>query len=274
MSQILRVKVMVIAIGFMAGGWSVNLVNAEDKQAIDQVQAKDKAVKLTSQPTKSTATLQPKEIKQPFYPAVPKRTQEIQQALNSDTKCDFPDVPLSEVLQSLQTQHGINMYLDAQALKEQGLTADEPINVSLNGISLKSALNIILEPIGLDYVIDNEVLKITTAEKVARTFKVRIYPVADLCNSPEDYQALENLILNTCLTTGKPQPKYYPVGDLVIGGAGSIKTPLPSGTGTIAGTVKALVINQTDRVHTKITDLLSQLRQVRKDQAGISPEKN
>lgn len=263
MSWILKTKYFVIAISCLAAGWFVVSANAENKQAIDKVQSEEVTVELTSQPAKPTAKPQRKEIKQTFYPAVTKRTQEIQKALDADTKCDFPDVPLSRALQSLQTEHGINIFIDAQALEEEGLTVEELINVSLSGLPLKSALNIILKPIGLDYVIDNEVLKITTTDEVARTFKVRIYPVADLCDSPQDYQALENVIRNTCLATGKPWSKYYPVGDLTIGNIGNIKMSLPSGTGTVSVVpqCKALVINQTDRVHIKIADLLTQLRQ-------------
>lgn len=274
MNRSSRVKFIVIIMSCFAAGWLVVSLSAEDKQTVDKVQSEEVAVELASQPEKSTAMLQSKEIKHPFYPALTRHEQEIQAALQSKTNFNFPDVPLSKAIGTIQNQHGINIFIDALALQELGLTVDEPINVSLSGISLKSALNIILNPIGLDYVVNNEVLKITTTDDVTTTFKVRIYPVADLCDSPEEYQALENVIRNICLTTGKP--KFYPVGDFVIGGPGNKKIPFRSKVETISVVpqCKALVINQTDRVHNSIVGLLNQLRQVRKDQAGVSTETN
>lgn len=260
MKQILRTKLMIVAVCSLAAGWFVIAANAEVKQS----------AKTTVQAADSLAVPQLKEIKQAFYPALTKGEQEIQKALNTITEGEFPDIPLGKAINSFQTQHGINIFLDARALEQEGLTADEPINVSLRGISLKSALNIILKPIGLDYVVDNEVLKITTADDVARTLNVRIYSVADLCDTPDDYEALENVIRNTCLDL---RQKNWSADGLVIGSPNTQPIPQRNPTISVVPQCKAIVINQTDRVHTKIVDLLSQLRQVRKDQEGLLAEK-
>ncbi|QDT91254.1 hypothetical protein Pan161_29100 [Gimesia algae] len=216
------------------------------------------------------------QIIQPFYPPLTRSEETIQKELNTKTKADFPHVPLSEVMDFFQNQHGINIYLDALALKQDGLTVEEPVNVSLSGISLKSAFDIILRPIGLDYVIDQEVLKITTIEEANRILKVRIYPVADLGNSPEEFQALENVIRNTCLPSSATRQKTYPVDDLVIGGSRKStrksKVQYSSRSISVVPQCQALVVNETDRVHFKITELLSQLRQVSKAQKGQSSE--
>lgn len=260
MKQTLRQKLMVVAVCSLAAGWFAITANAEVKQS----------AKTTLQAADSLAVPQLKEIKQAFYPALTKHEQEIQKALNTNTEGDFPDIPLGKVINSFQTQHGINIFLDARALEQEGLTADEPINVSLSGISLKSALNIILKPIGLNYVVNNEVLMITTADDVARTLNVRIYPVADLCDKPDDYQALENVIRNTCLDLRK---RNWTAAGLIMEGPHAQPIPQRNPTISVVPQCKAIVINQTDRVHTKIVDLLSQLRQVRKDQEGLSAEK-
>jgi len=182
--------------------------------------------------------------------------QATQKELDTETKADFRNAPLVEVMVFIQKQHGVNISLDGQALKQIGLTAKEPVNVSLNGIKLKSALDIILKPLGLDYVIDGEVLKVTTIEEANRTLNVKLYPVADLCNSPEEFQALENVIRNTCLP---PQARQ------------SLAHSMTSSISTVPQ-CQALVVNETDRVHLKISELLSQLRQVRKDQASLSSD--
>lgn len=282
MSWILRKKNIVGMLGCLAASWFVLAVNAEDKPGKTETKTtvtktSDWPVKFTvkHQVAKPTDAQQKYEVKQAFYPALTKREQYIQEALNTITECEFSNIPLSEVLNSLQRRHGVNVFLDTMGLGENGLTTEEPINVALSGITLKSALNIILKPIGLDYVVDNEVLKITTADKVAHTFKMRIYPVADLCDSPEDYKALENVIQNTCLENKSRPSKHYPVDDLVFGGPGKKQVLLKNGSASISVVpqCKAIVINQTDRVHEKIVELLTQLRQVRDDQEGQATKK-
>lgn len=268
MFWILRTKRFVLAIGCLAVGGLVVSVNAEEKPQETVTKTSNWPVKFTVKEAKPAATQQKHEIKQPFYPALTKREQHIQTALTADTECNFPDVPLSKAMDALQAQHGVNIYLNALALKEEGLTADEPINLALSGVSFKSALDIILEPLGLTYVVDGEVLKITTQKEAARTVKVRIYPVADLCKTQDEYQALEGVIEKTCIFTSRSRVKYSPASDLVLGGRGEKKTSLGSVAASISVVpqCQALVVNETDRVHTKIVDLLTQLRQVRKDQ--------
>ncbi|WP_417377003.1 hypothetical protein [Gimesia maris] len=227
------------------------------------------------QTQKQTADSEIKSI-QLFYPPLTKHAQTIQRELNAETKADFSDTPLTEVTGFFQNQHGINIFLDALALEQVGLTAKEPVNVSLSGIQLMSALDIILRPMGLDYVIDQEVLKITTIEKANRTLAVRIYPIADLGSSPEEFAALENVIRNTCLPPSSMRQKTYPVDDLVIDDSGlsTGKSSLPDSSRSISivPQCQALVVNDTNRVHFKISELLNQLRQVRKAQTSLKSE--
>jgi hypothetical protein len=57
---------------------------------------------------------------------------------------------------------------------------DEPINRTLSGITLRSAMKIILEPLGLTYIIEDEVMKITTIIAADEKLSSRVYPVGDL----------------------------------------------------------------------------------------------
>ncbi|MFP6701514.1 MAG: hypothetical protein VB861_07190, partial [Planctomycetaceae bacterium] len=83
-------------------------------------------------------------------------------ALDDETEFEFVDLPLTDVVEYLKQQHNIQIILDEQALLDEGIQPDEPINMSLSGISLRSALKIILEPLALTYVIQYEVMRITT----------------------------------------------------------------------------------------------------------------
>ena len=176
------------------------------------------------------------------------------------------------------------MFLDALALKEKGLTVDEPVNVSLSGIPFKSALDIILKPLGLTYVVDGEVLKITTQEEADHTFKVRIYPVGDLFPLRENYatfqewegavQAFEEAIQIACLEITHPrQQKKSSASGLMQEGARTQNFQQRTLTIRLVPECKALVVNETDQVHAIIVELFTQLRQVRKDQERQSSEK-
>ena len=68
----------------------------------------------------------------------------ILRALDDETELEFVDLPLSDVVDYLKQQHNIQIILDEQALLDEGIQPDEPINMSLSGISLRSALKIIL----------------------------------------------------------------------------------------------------------------------------------
>ena len=75
----------------------------------------------------------------------------------------------------------VNLYLDPKGLAEEGVTTDTPVTIELrHEIMLKSALNLILEPLHLSYVIKDEVLKITSEQMRDGQVYTVTYNVADL----------------------------------------------------------------------------------------------
>jgi len=107
----------------------------------------------------------------------------IREALQEDTEFNFVDTPLIDALQIIGEQHGINIRPDTLVLEEAGVPTDEPVNLIISGISLKSALKIMLENMPneeLTWVVEDEVMKITTTTKADEITPTRVYPVADL----------------------------------------------------------------------------------------------
>src|SRR5947207_13833433 len=93
----------------------------------------------------------------------------------------FTNRPLSEVMDTLGRMTGINVYLDPQGLNAEGVTTDTPVTLNLTQpISLKSALNLVLGPLGLSYVIQSEVLRITSEQTRDSNVYAKAYYVADL----------------------------------------------------------------------------------------------
>jgi hypothetical protein len=106
--------------------------------------------------------------------------EKIRKALTDPTSIEFVETPLQDVVDYLKDLHGIEIQLDAKALEDAATGSDAPVTANLKGITLRSALRLMLSKMDLTYVIEDEVLQITTAEKAGTKLVTRVYPVADL----------------------------------------------------------------------------------------------
>lgn len=233
--------------------------------------------------------------KQTFFPELTKFEKEFQEQLNQPLDVEFFDTPLNDVINFIQESTGGNFIIFANDLGEEGLTIEEPVTISLSNVSLKTTLEMILNPIGLTYVVDRDIVKITTWLKASEMWKTRVYPVADLCQTPVDYLVLESVIKNANLgkwrelklktEPSQPTGKSNQNATGGLGGGGTAGKGFfqvfdemgidPSvahslyhqeGTGGTMSFVpqsKSLVISQTYQAHNAIVELLTQLRQAR-----------
>lgn len=111
------------------------------------------------------------------------RTEEekrIERSLSRQISLHFHRSKLAEVVKHIATTADINVVLDNLGLEDEAVSTDTPVTIDVDGIMLKSALNLILKPLNLDYTIEDEVLKITSKMRQQGRLQVRAYPVADL----------------------------------------------------------------------------------------------
>lgn len=101
-------------------------------------------------------------------------------ALDDESSCNFADTPLADAIQFLSTQHEIPILLDNAALEGAGAATDAPITLTLSGVPLRSVLNIMLKSLQLTYVIQDNVMFITTVDEANQRLQTRVYPVGDL----------------------------------------------------------------------------------------------
>jgi hypothetical protein len=101
----------------------------------------------------------------------------IEKALSGATTLKFIETPLNDVVGYLADLHGIEIQIDNKALKEAGSSASTAITLSASNVKLRTALWLMLQPLNLAYVINEEVLLITTEEKAAK-LNAKLYPVA------------------------------------------------------------------------------------------------
>jgi len=107
--------------------------------------------------------------------------QEIEKSLGKQVEVNFKNQPLSEVIDVLSKMSGINIVLDPRGLHAEAVTSDTPVTFDLHKpIMLKSALDLILGQLELSYVIQSEVLLITSKDMRDSHTYTRVYYVADL----------------------------------------------------------------------------------------------
>ena len=180
----------------------------------------------------------------------------IREALNQPAQFDFVKTPLKDVADSLKKSHQIEIQLDSPALKEAGVDESTPVTKTLKGISLRSALKLLLDELQLKYVIHNEVLLITSPTKAESDeyMEIRVYPVTDLVlpdrDGSVDFGPLKDVLTNTVAT------KTW----LDYGGTGTLSE-------IVIGNRLLLVASQTQEVHEEIEDILKLLRKA----AGLKP---
>lgn len=104
----------------------------------------------------------------------------IEQSLSKRISLHEDQVPLADVVKKIQAVADVNIVLDTPGLEEEGVHSNTPVSIDVDGIQVKSALNLILGRNNLAYTIDNEVLKITSRIRQQGELVVATYPVADL----------------------------------------------------------------------------------------------
>lgn len=140
----------------------------------------------------------------------------------------FEETPLRDAIAIIRDTHELPMQLDIKALEEAGIDLDMPVTADIADVSLRSALRLMLRDLDLAYLVQHEVVLITTLERAQENPVVKVYPLA-----PEiDMPALIDLVQSTIAPTSWD----------AAGGSGAIR-PFDGELGT------GLVVSQTDEVH-------------------------
>lgn len=173
---------------------------------------------------------------------------------------DFTEQPLNDVINMLQEDYGIPILLDKPALDTSGLREDEMVTIRLHGISLKSALRRMLKNLNLTYVVEDEVLLITTPDEANKKLITCVYDARGLAEKPPmtrgsaahaDFDPLIDAI-NACIA----HDTWNDNGS----GEAEIRSVAPG----------LLIISQTRAVHEEIRDLLAAIREMREKQQADS----
>jgi len=172
---------------------------------------------------------------------------------------------LEDFVNYLNDQTSLEFAFDEPALDELGISLDSPIHVDRTGkVTVRNALRRILALVDpeLTFMIQNELLTITTKEKESENLATGMFDVADLC-------------IDCACANGKLRSDYHPLVNLITvmvepdsweeaGGAGRIAVFKIDG-------LLSLVVSSTYDVRERIEALLEALRKMRHPGALIGP---
>lgn len=157
----------------------------------------------------------------------------IREAMGKRTSVSFVELPLTEAAEHLGQAFDITILIDNRALEEIGLSAEEPADVKLRDVSLRSILRLMLKDLDLTYMVKNEVLMITTIEAAEANLITRAYRLPH-CMQGDPDSAIDAI-----------QSTVFPDTWDVLGGPSTIR---------LVNSV--LVISTTERVHEDAIDMM------------------
>jgi hypothetical protein len=121
-----------------------------------------------------------------------KPEQRISEALDQQVDFNIEPQSLKDALDFIAARYQIPIVPDTKALEDANVDLSAEVHGSYPGIKLRNLFKLLLEQMSqpLTYVIEDEVLKITTVDKANEKLSIRMYPVGDLIMGPQQLQAL------------------------------------------------------------------------------------
>lgn len=234
-------------------------------------------------PARIPATAAPATMpKVEFWPQLSEREQMILTRLEEEVTFDFTDESLSGVIETLMERHGFDIIVDKVKLEEESIMMDATdVSLKLHDVPLRSALRLLLRQKNLVYVIENDVLTITTKADYETERLTRTYPVRDLTG---DETAAFHLLMDA-IRQGVTPGAWRDLSQPSSSGYAAPSAASPAGNGPqppVANAVSActismvpasgsLVIRQSRDGHEEVLSLLRALRKAQTDSAHRDP---
>jgi hypothetical protein len=116
----------------------------------------------------------------------------ISEALDQTVDFTIDPEPLKDAIDFIAQRYSIPIMLDAKTLEDASIDTSAEVKMPVTNIKLRNMLKLLLEqlPTPLTYVIEDEVMKITTVEKANEKLQIRMYPVGDLVLGPDQLKML------------------------------------------------------------------------------------
>lgn len=93
--------------------------------------------------------------------------------------------PLDRIITELAATHQIPVWIDQETLKDEGISFEQQVTTQLKDMRIESALSHLFRPLELTWIVEDEVLKVTTVVRAAELLQTRVYDVRDLARRIE-----------------------------------------------------------------------------------------
>ncbi len=194
------------------------------------------------------------------------KERELERRLNVPITVDFADIALDHALDRIRQSSGLTIIVDRAALEEEGIDLQRPVTLNLEDVTVKSVLNVLLRSVHLTWVIQDEVVQVTTWKQSRGKLLQRTYSVADLVVPIPNFSTPfpEDATSGTAAPPSPPKTDEQRLIRLIVSTIEPSSWSEVGGRGTIEyfPLGMALVINQTADLHEQIAELLDALRRL------------
>jgi hypothetical protein len=182
------------------------------------------------------------------------------ETLSSPTSLVCKNVALDKVVEYLARLHRIEIQIDRKALEAEGIAADTPVTESLEGISLRSALRLLLRDLELNFVMQGGRVVVTSEVRAEEQFFDAAYPVGDLvgARAAAGTMRLDTIGLVTAIRNAIA-PESWKGGE--SDGQGTIRAVPP-------GESQFLVVHQNGPTQQRVVDFLENVRYMVRSKGG------
>jgi hypothetical protein len=184
----------------------------------------------------------------------------ILKALNTPITVNFRNSQLKDVIEYLQTVAGVSILIDHEGLTDVEASYDTPITLNVKGVTARTVLRKVLAEIGMTYVIKEETIQATSAERAKKLMVVRRYYIGDLVGNGGALTQLSGLPLTPLANQQAQGLQVTQTVNLLID---MIKSSVDSqswqgegGDGTISfhAPSMSLVIKQSAEIHAQLAN--------------------
>ncbi len=163
----------------------------------------------------------------------------IERAMDDILAVDFRETQLKDALEFIGALQNLTFQYDTDALRMERINMDQPITLTLKDFPLRILLKLLLEPVAMEWIIQDGAIVITTRSKAENQVSAWRYDVNDLIAAEIPADALASTV------AAMVAPESWKSS----GGQGSMEI---DGDG--------LLVLQTGPVHRKLRSLLRQFR--------------
>ncbi len=153
---------------------------------------------------------------------------------------DWQETPLKDALEHIAALQGLKLRYDADAIQAARVAMDQPVTLNLKDLPLSALFRLLLEPLQLEWIIQDEAVVITTRQVAEKHMSAWRYDVNDLIAAGIPIAALA-----TVISAVVAPPDWVAAG----------------GHGAVSAEESALVVRQTPPVHRELQRFLRDIRQ-------------